>query len=48
MNNIEPIKLPEIEMLDGSLYEGEWMKGQKWGQGRLIYKDGSIYEGEWK
>mmetsp|Transcript_79924 Transcript_79924/g.232011 ORF Transcript_79924/g.232011 Transcript_79924/m.232011 type:complete len:408 (+) Transcript_79924:31-1254(+) len=29
-------------------YDGEWVEGQKHGQGKLILGDGSLYEGEFK
>jgi len=31
--------------IDGSMYEGEWVKGIQHGQGRIIFSDGSYKEG---
>lgn len=33
---------------DGSLYEGNWEKDLKWGQGRFLFSDGDIYSGEFQ
>ncbi|CAI5458854.1 unnamed protein product [Closterium sp. Yama58-4] len=33
---------------DGSVYEGEWVKGQKNGQGMFLWPSGARYQGEWK
>ena len=35
-------------LVDGSLYEGQWKNDKANGRGRLIYSDGDVYEGEWK
>ena len=33
----------------GNIYEGEFSKGQKHGQGKLMFKaSGDVYEGAWK
>lgn len=40
----KPIKQPKIRLENGSIYEGEWMKGQKHGVGKLIWPNGSIYD----
>jgi len=34
--------------IDGSLYEGNWDKGLKCGNGRFLFSDGDIYEGEFQ
>lgn len=30
---------------DGSMYEGEWIKGIQHGLGRMVFSDGSFKEG---
>jgi len=32
---------------DGNIYEGEFVRGQFHGNGKMIYKNGSVYEGRW-
>jgi hypothetical protein len=32
---------------DGSVYEGEWILGQRHGKGKIIYSDGTVHKGEW-
>ena len=34
-----------MDWSDGSFYEGEWQKGLKHGQGRLVLPDGRVKEG---
>jgi len=34
--------------VDGSIYEGHFIKGKLHGKGRLIHADGDIYEGNFK
>ena len=33
---------------EGSLYEGQWTRGIRNGQGKLTFKDGSFYRGTFK
>ena len=33
---------------DGSVYTGDWIEGNRHGQGKRIFSDGMIYEGDWK
>jgi len=33
---------------DGSVYEGQWLKGQQNGDGKLTYEDGTVYQGQFK
>ena len=32
----------------GGLYEGEWQRGVRHGQGRMVGRDGRTYDGEWR
>lgn len=38
----------EENLIDGSIYEGNFVNGCKTGKGKLIFKDGTIYEGNFK
>lgn len=40
----KPTHQPKMRLENGSVYEGEWMKGQKHGLGKLIWPNGSVYE----
>ena len=31
----------------GSIYDGDWVKGVKYGRGVYIFSDGSTYDGTW-
>jgi hypothetical protein len=33
MNSTIPVHLGVIRMADDAFYEGEWMKGMRWGKG---------------
>lgn len=33
---------------DGSVYEGDWCEGIRWGNGRMWFSDGTFYDGEWE
>lgn len=33
--------------LDGSEYNGEWLKGTYHGNGRFVTSTGAVYEGNW-
>jgi hypothetical protein len=33
---------------EGSIYEGEWLKGLMHGKGKKIYSKGDVYEGAFK
>ena len=35
-------------LADGSYYEGNYVKGQKTGNGFFKFEDGSTYEGDWR
>ena len=39
-----PIKQARIRLDNGSVYEGEWLKGNMHGFGKLIWPNGSVYE----
>jgi hypothetical protein len=30
------------------VYEGQWVKDQRHGTGRMTLSDGTVYEGEWQ
>ena len=32
---------------DGSVYEGNWLKGKPHGRGKIVYADGSTFDGSW-
>ena len=32
----------------GIVYSGSWIKGQRHGQGKLLWADGTFYKGEFK
>jgi hypothetical protein len=34
--------------LDGSKYTGEYLKGEKCGNGRYEWPDNSFYDGQWE
>jgi len=38
----------EFTLFNGSIYDGEWKKGQYHGQGVMNYRLGTTYNGEWK
>lgn len=33
---------------DGSKYEGQWLRGQAFGKGRMTHANGDVYEGQWR
>lgn len=33
--------------VNGDIYEGNWVNGEKNGKGTAYFKNGDIYEGEW-
>ena len=33
---------------DGAIYDGDWLNGQRNGQGKITYPSGNIYEGDWE
>ena len=33
---------------DGSVYEGDFLNGQRTGKGKATWADGNVYEGDWK
>ncbi len=33
---------------NGYYYQGRFVRGEKWGFGRIIYTDGNFYEGMWR
>lgn len=39
-----PTKQAKIRLDNGALYEGEWLKGQRHGFGKLTWPNGSVYE----
>jgi hypothetical protein len=41
-------KMTKIELDNGVSYEGEWLNGEREGQGEQIWADGSRYVGDWK
>lgn len=38
----------ELRYKNGSVYQGNWQKGMKWGQGKMTYSSGNFYEGNWE
>lgn len=44
----EPLKLNAVKLINGSIYNGEWLEGKRHGRGTLMWEDGSRYEGEWR
>lgn len=42
---VDKIKMPKIELDNGVSYEGEWLNGQREGQGIQIWADTSKYVG---
>lgn len=42
------VKLDDIHLKNGAVYNGDWQEGKRHGQGTQKWPDGSKYEGEWK
>jgi len=42
------INMPKIELDSGVIYEGEWLNGQRDGNGSQTWQDQSKFVGEWK
>lgn len=43
-----PHGVGQMLLKDGSLYQGEWRKGQRHGEGKMIHKSGDFYIGNYK
>ena len=39
--------LPEITLLNGAIYIGEWKNGKRDGKGHQTWIDSSVYNGDW-
>jgi len=37
-----------MEFSDGSVYEGDWLRGLQSGKGRMVGKNGAVMEGNFK
>jgi len=44
----KPEGVGKINYPNGDIYEGEWVGGEKHGQGVYSYNDGGNYSGNWK
>ena len=42
------VKLGDIHLKNGAVYNGDWQEGKRHGQGTQKWPDGSKYEGEWQ
>lgn len=48
MNVEAKVTLPRIELDNGIIYDGEWLKAMREGEGKQTWADNSVYIGLWK
>ena len=42
------VKKDPVTLENNAVYEGEWLNGQRDGEGKQKWEDGAFYEGQWK